>query len=340
MVVLVLGGLKRLRLDEYGSLEPDAVLVIDHHGKEAAVLIQFARQFRGQQRVIAFAPAPQDVVVPAEPMGRLQRRPYLCRGPREHFRARAGRGATRVARMTEYIRGAPQQLDAGCSHLFCQRLFNAPHIAVVVLDGGRRGHHVDIVEGEVRHAQARYEIERRFELLIGHGLRDDRSEPGPGQRACAKDIRAGPVERVPVTHRDLQPLRHGPAEHHAILIVDAVGKFIAGLGTFETDGFNAGKNAHLRTPERGCEGRDTAARIVRDALRAVLQVMDRAQPRAPAVAAGIPPPGIRPSPPCAPAAQRPARRQSHCPHDRSRFDSAPHSAACPNTTAAHRHRSR
>ena len=58
-VVLVLGRLERLGLDEDRALEPDLVLVLDDHGQEAPVLVELARQIRVEQRVVALAPAPQ-----------------------------------------------------------------------------------------------------------------------------------------------------------------------------------------------------------------------------------------------------------------------------------------
>jgi hypothetical protein len=43
-VVLVLGGLEGLGLDEDRALEADAVLVLHDHGEEAAVVIELALQ--------------------------------------------------------------------------------------------------------------------------------------------------------------------------------------------------------------------------------------------------------------------------------------------------------
>ena len=43
---------------------------------------------------------------------------------------------------------------------------------------------------------------------------------------------------MPVAHRNLQPFVHALAEHHAVLVVDPICKFIAGLGTLEANGKN------------------------------------------------------------------------------------------------------
>ena len=73
VVVLVLGRLGRLRLDQDRALEPDAVLVLDHEVQEAGELVELTPQVGVEQRVVALPAAPQHVVLAAEAMGRLQR---------------------------------------------------------------------------------------------------------------------------------------------------------------------------------------------------------------------------------------------------------------------------
>ena len=62
---VVLGRLEGLGLDQNGALESDAMLVLHDHRQEPAVLIELPPQVRVQQRVVAFATAPQHVVLPA-----------------------------------------------------------------------------------------------------------------------------------------------------------------------------------------------------------------------------------------------------------------------------------
>src|SRR5580704_6505392 len=55
VVVLMLGRLLRLGLDQQDALEPDLVLVFDDHAEEAAELRAFALEVGIQQSVVAFA---------------------------------------------------------------------------------------------------------------------------------------------------------------------------------------------------------------------------------------------------------------------------------------------
>ena len=65
-VVLVLGRLLRLGLDQERALEADLVLVLDHQVQEAAELVVLAPQVGVEQRVVALAAAPEHVVLAAE----------------------------------------------------------------------------------------------------------------------------------------------------------------------------------------------------------------------------------------------------------------------------------
>jgi hypothetical protein len=62
-IVLVLGRLLRLRLDQDRALEADLVLVIDDHGEEAAELVELALEVGVEQGLVAFAAAPEHVVL-------------------------------------------------------------------------------------------------------------------------------------------------------------------------------------------------------------------------------------------------------------------------------------
>ena len=68
VVILVLGGLLRLGLDENGALETDLVLVLDNEREEASRLFQFLPDIGVDQRFIALALAPHHVVFTAQPL--------------------------------------------------------------------------------------------------------------------------------------------------------------------------------------------------------------------------------------------------------------------------------
>jgi hypothetical protein len=65
-IVLVLGRLLRLGLDQELALEADLLRVIDRHVQERGEVLLLALQVGVEQRLVALAAAPEDVVLAAE----------------------------------------------------------------------------------------------------------------------------------------------------------------------------------------------------------------------------------------------------------------------------------
>ena len=107
VIILMLGRLLRLRLDQQGALETGFMFMLHHHLHKAAKLLALLAQIGVQQGFIAFAPAPQYVVFTAELVRRLHRAAHLARRPGEHFWIGIGGGASAVARMGKAVGGAP-----------------------------------------------------------------------------------------------------------------------------------------------------------------------------------------------------------------------------------------
>ena len=99
VVVLVLGRLHRLRLDEQLPVEPDLVLVLGDEVQEPGELVALALEVGVEQGVVALAAAPQHVVLAAEALGDLEHVLDLGRGVGEDLGIGVGRGAGLVARV-------------------------------------------------------------------------------------------------------------------------------------------------------------------------------------------------------------------------------------------------
>ena len=188
------------------ALEADLVLVLDHHGEEAAELVLLLLQVGVEQRVVALAPAPQHVVLAAQAVRRLEAVPHLGGGEAEHLRIGIGGAARHVARMAEQVGRAPQQLDAGRRHLRARSCRPCAEIRHVLADGVRLRHDVDVVEAEVRQPQPREELEGFVELEVRGRLIERAAVPRTAERAGAEHIEAVPAEGVPVADRHAQLL--------------------------------------------------------------------------------------------------------------------------------------
>ena len=221
-VVLVLRRLVRLRLDEQQPLEADLVLVLRDERQEPGELAVLVGEVRVEQRVVALAAAPQDVVLAAEPVRRLEHQLDLGGGEGEDLRVRVRRGAGHVARVPEQVRRAPQEADAGLGHARLDHVHDrvedpAGLPAVMPL---RRD--VAIVDAEIGDPELRQELERGVDLHLGRDERvEPRREPRSVERADAEDVRARPRERVPKARADPEVVLHALAEHRPVGLVDA-----------------------------------------------------------------------------------------------------------------------
>ena len=241
----MLGRLARLRFDQERALETDLVLVFDHQLHEAAKLIGFALEIGVEQRVVAFATAPQDVVFTAEGMRELKHGLDLGRRVGEHVGVGIRCRASRIARVAEQVGRAPEQLDAaflhGAAHVFADG-------QQVLLRLGERlafGGHIAVVEAVVGHGELLEELEgcRQFRPSGRHRIA---RAVGPGAipGADAEDIRALRVERVPVADGEAQVLGHGLAQHGRIGIVVAERQRIGGVRAAVGDGVDVLEETH------------------------------------------------------------------------------------------------
>ena len=226
VVVLMLGGLLRLGLDQQRPGEADLVLVRHHQLEEPRELVALLTQAGVQQRLVALAPAPQDVVLTAEAVRGLHRVAHLRCGMGKHLRVGVGGTAGGVAGMGEQVGRAPEQAHTGLGLLLGGPLDEDIQVGFRLAQrlAGRR--HVHVVEAIERRAQLGEELERG--VLLGerslHRV-DAGGQPRAVERAGAEDVAPGPVEAVPVAHGDAQMLGHRLAGDHPVRVVHAVRQF-------------------------------------------------------------------------------------------------------------------
>ena len=181
------------------------VLVLDDEVQEPGELVALAPEVRVEQRVVALAAAPQDVVLAAEALRDLEHVLDLRRGVGEHLGVGVGRGAALVARVGEQVGRAPQQLGAGpllvAERVVGQRVEVGPELR----EARALGRDVAVVEAVVAATPSLLEeLERDGHLRRGRRPSGRRPplEPRPVQRPDAEHVHAGPGERVPEADAD------------------------------------------------------------------------------------------------------------------------------------------
>jgi hypothetical protein len=268
VVVLVLRRLLRLRLQEEQPVEADAVLVLGDKGQEARQLLFLPSQVGIQQGLVALAPAPQHVVGAAQPVRRLEHGLDLRSGEGEDLRVGVGRGAGGVPWVSEQVRGAPQQAQAGALHVLLDGGADRIEVGAALGEGTPVGRHVAIVEGEEGHAERGEELEGGVDLGAGRLHRiAPRRQPWTIEGADAEDVRARPVEGVPQADGDPEVLLHSLSEDEPIRLVHLVGERLARLEPAERNPlWNVREEAcHAgppRLPSRRCAVTRDGTRLV------------------------------------------------------------------------------
>ena len=141
-----------------------------------------------------------------------------CEG--EHLGVGIGRGARRVAWVTEEVGGPPQELDAGPGHVAGDEVDDRVEIGLRRGECRALGCDVPVVEAEEGNAKLGKEFERRIDLRPGREHRvEARIEPWPVERPDAEDVGTGPVERMPEAHRDPKVILHPLPEDEAIGLI-------------------------------------------------------------------------------------------------------------------------
>ena len=268
VVVLVLGRLLGLRLDQKHPLEADLVLMLGHHCQESRELCLLAGEVRVEQSLVTLPAAPQVVVRAAEPLGRLEHRLDLGGRVGEHLRVGVGRGTGRVAGVAEEVGSPPQELHAGPGHVGRGVVDHRLQVRPRFRERPTLRGDVAIVEAVERHAQLGEELEGGVELRLRRDHRVEAGvEPWPVEGSRTEDIRAGPVERVPQTGGDPEVILHPLAEHKPIRLVDLERQGLRRIDPAERDPLrDVGEEAFDHYPILPAPARDRSYQTTRGSL--------------------------------------------------------------------------
>ena len=236
VVVLMLRRLLRLWLEQQGSGESDPMLVLRDEAQESRELRFLSGEIGVEERLVALAPTPQDVICPPQPMRRLEHVLDLGGRIREYLGVGIGGRPRSVSRVAEEIGGAPEQPDAGSLHVAFDLVHDGLEPVARLRERAALGRDVAVMECEERYAELRHELERRVDLRT---CRLHRVGAGPQPRSIegsdTEDIRPGPVERVPQADGDAEVILHPLAEDHAVGLVDLECQRVRRFETTERD---------------------------------------------------------------------------------------------------------
>ena len=241
-VVLVLGRLLRLRLDQDRALEADLLLVLDHHGEETAELRELALHVGVEQRLVALAPAPEHVVGALQLVRDVEDVLHLRRGVGEDVGVGIGGGARHEAAVGEEVGRAPAGASPSTSRIFFAKTsaiartlrFDSARLA----PSGAMSRSWKVKKGTPRSSnisKATSAFSFAFSIVSPN---QGRGKVGPPKR-----IGAGPGKAVPVADGEAEVILHPLAEHFAVRVVVAEGEGITAFRPFVTDGLQVAEKA-------------------------------------------------------------------------------------------------
>ena len=232
------GGLLGLGLDEELALEADALRVIDGHMEERGEVVLLTLEVGVEQRLVAFAAAPEDEVLAAEFLGGVEGALHLRGGVGEDVGVGVGRGAAHVARVREQVGGAPEEFHAGG---FLEGLGvgdDGGEVLVGLGERGALGGDVAVVEAVERRADFLEKLEGGVHADLGDGDGVFALFPRADDGAGTERIGAGAAEGVPVGDGEAQVLLHGFAVDELGGVVVAKREGVGGAGAFVGDGLD------------------------------------------------------------------------------------------------------
>ncbi len=225
-VILMLGGLHGLRLNEESALEPVGACIVTGHCEHTGEVFFLALLVGVEKAHVSLATTPEHVVGATQCDGGVDGVLDLHGGTGHYVEVRVGGSSIHIAGVTEDVGRSPEILDAGLLHQSFEICRDFLHTLLVVFDVVEVADEVGVVEAEIFDTELLHDFKACVGLLFGHGHGVVADVPGEFLCACAELVAAFSAERVPPCHGEFQPFFHGFAEHDFLGVIVAVGEGI------------------------------------------------------------------------------------------------------------------
>ena len=213
-VVLVLGRLHGLRLDEECALESLAASIVAGHSQHRSHMFLLTLLIGVEQAHVALTSAPEHIVLTAELNGSVDGILYLNDSAGYDVEVGVSRSTVHIALVAEDISRSPEILDVGVLlHLLQSVVGDCLHASLILLNGGSLLNEVYIVEAEVLDTQLIHNLETSVHLVLSALNGVICLVPLVAAGLSAKRISTGLSKYVPPSHSELQPVLHLLSHH-------------------------------------------------------------------------------------------------------------------------------
>ena len=166
-VVLVLGRLHRLRLNEEGALEALRAGIVAGCAEHLCQMVLLPLHLGVEKAAVALAAAPENVIGAAQFYCGVDGVLYLYGCPCNYVKVRIGGCSVHVALVAEDIGRAPEQLYSGLFHLESYIVCNLLHAGLVFLYRSTLFNKVYIVEAKILYSKLLHDFKACIGLVLG-----------------------------------------------------------------------------------------------------------------------------------------------------------------------------
>ena len=240
-IILMLCRFHRLRFNKESSCKPVCTAIIAGDSQHLSQMFFFTLLVSIQKRHVTLASAPEHIIRTSQFDCGVDGILYLNGSPRNDIKVGICCGSVHVARVTEYVCSAPQQLDARFSLFLFQISNNFLQIRFIFFDGISLIAKVHIMEAIIFDSHLLHELESRISLVLCSLHLVGISFPRKALCSHAELVTAFSAQRVPPGHRKFQPVFHLLSHYHSFRIIVTESHRVLTFYTFEFNLSNAGK---------------------------------------------------------------------------------------------------
>ncbi len=213
-------------------------------------MIEFAFHVGVVQILVAFAAAPEHIVLATKSMRDFQRLFDLSTGIGKHIGVATGCRAVHESRIAEHVGRAPQQLDTAPLLFLFQDIGDRVQVAVRFRQRAAFGRDVAIMKRVVGCLQFLKQLKGCTGAILSIFDRLAAVIPRTHRGSHAERIRTGAAEGVPVDDGESKMILHRFAFHRLVRVVPAKCERIVAIGAFVRYGWDVGESAHAAVASR------------------------------------------------------------------------------------------
>ncbi len=218
-IVLMLGRLHRLRLDEERAFETAGASIVTGSLEHLCEMVFLSLHLSVEKTHVALAASPEDVIRSSKLDSRINGVLDLHSSTGDNIEVRIGGGTVHIPSVTKHIGGSPKKLDVGTLHLLKSIVGDGLHAGFIFINSRSLVNKIHIVEAEVLDAQLVHDLEASVHLVLCPLDRIRSLVPLVVSGLATELVTARLTECVPPSHGEFEPILHLLSEDYSLRVI-------------------------------------------------------------------------------------------------------------------------